>query len=457
AESIVLAVAGGAAGLGLAAALMAWVAAKAPAAVPNLSAMHLDWRVLGYALTLAVASVVMFGLLPSWHATAIHRQGIGTQRALLTVELALALAVLVSSGLLLRSLAAVRNVNPGFDPRGLLAVPVSTDCSGDACLAWTRSLLQHAQALPGVKAAAFVMQPPLEGFMWISHYYAVGASVPENTQPWTEMNFVTPGYFSVLGANLLSGREFADSDSAGGAKVAIVNRNLARKVWPRGRGVGNQLHLQGQWRTVVGVVQDLKQTALDQPVGPAAFLPYAQMPVQWGNLMLRTSGGGGATAAELRQSVGGAGSPTTVKAAEDMSALVDRTTAPRRFETDLLAGFGGLALMLAATGVYGVSAFAAAQRRCEFAIRAALGAQRRQLIELALRSSLAWIGMGVLAGLALGLVGGSLLRGLLFGVSRWDAVSFTGAALLLALLALLAAWLPAYRAARQDPAAELRR
>ncbi|MGH9417547.1 MAG: ADOP family duplicated permease, partial [Terriglobales bacterium] len=459
AESLVLAAMGGVAGAGLAAAVMRLVAARAPAGVPNLTGMRLDARVLGFTLIVTLASVVLFALAPTARvgqsARPVRRAPL---RGFLVAEVALALALAVSAGLLLRSLAATLAADPGFNPGHLFAAKVSTQCSGAGCEAWINAALAQAGSLAGAASAAAIMQPPLEGAMWTSQYYTRPAPMlPAGDQPWAEMNFATPGYFSVVGARLVAGRDFSSADGAGSAPVAIVNQALARRLWPAGRPVGRTLHVMGAWRTVVGEVADIKQDGLDQPARPEALLPFAQMPVKFATIMVRARAGArpAALSRRLHQALAGFGAAPGAQEATDMAAVAAATAGARRFETNLLTGFAGLALLLAAVGVYGVTSFRALERQRDTSIRLALGATPRALVWAAMGETGRWVAAGLALGLGLAAALAALMRTLLYGVGPWDPASFLLALAAVALAAALAALLPARRAAHHAPAALL--
>jgi len=473
-ESVLLSLLGGAAGVLLAFWTMHPLLMLAPRSIPNISGVELNTTVLFFTLGTAMFTGVLFGFAPGLHAVRLDlnrslkdntsaasvpaRQAFRSM--LLVGEIAVALVLVIGSGLLIRSLSATLKVNPGFNPEHLLAADlhVSGAQVNDAyILNFYGSLIERVRALPGVQSAAAVMQAPVESIHWTSPYMGEGQPErPPSERPWTAINMATTDYFWTMQTSLLEGRFFTDADNARAPLVVILNKTLAKRLWPNESAIGKRIHAQGEWRRVVGVVGDLKQYGLNIRAWPETFLPFEQMPVGFMTLVVRTS----ANPANLTHSVGDAvrsvDKEQSIVTAAPMTHYIEVSVEPQRFSAYLLSLLGLLALLLAAIGTYGVMAYNVAQRTHEIGVRMALGANPGDVLRLMIGrgAKLASVGIGI------GIVGALLLTRLiasqLFGVSSRDPLTFGAVAILLLGVALLACWIPARRAMKVDPMVALR-
>jgi putative ABC transport system permease protein len=476
AESTLLSLAGGAAGLLLAHWSLPPLLSMYPNNVPGLKEARLDWDVALFTLGVCLLSGALFGLAPMLQAARAGldssiKAGIGgnagrpgqrIRSAVFVAEIAIAIVLTVSAGLLLRSLAAVLDVDPGFRADHLLALDVVHSGGGQPSrnFKFFEDAIDRIAHEPGVESASAVMCPPLAGTLWTSPYVPAGETAPAAMQqPWTALNMVMPGYFQTMRMRLLEGRLFARGDDSRSTNVAIVNQRLARLVWPDGGAVGKRLHVKyaaGELLEVVGVIADVKQFGLDAPGGPEVYVPAAQMPVNFMTIVARTSLDPAALVRPTVAAIKAVEKGQPVARVTPMTELIAASVARRKFAAFLLGLFSALALVLAVVGVAGVMAYTVAQRTREFGIRMAMGAQPGQVSRLVLRHGLRLTGLGVAigAGAAWGLT--RLLASMLFHVKSHDPLTFALVAGLLTAFALAACLLPARRAARVDPMTALR-
>ncbi|HYL99827.1 MAG TPA: FtsX-like permease family protein, partial [Blastocatellia bacterium] len=312
--------------------------------------------------------------------------------------------------------------------------------------------------LPGVESASAVMCPPLEGIRWTSPYLSDNHdTTPPSQRPQTVLNMTEPSYFETMKIRLVEGRYFTAHDGSSSPLVVIINQALANRVWPGRSAIGRQLYVQENWREVVGVVGGTKQFGLEFRTMPEAFLPDAQLPVNFMTVVVRTSTDPRnmvKTLADTIQSVDGAQSvPAPYPVTEKLSEVLAR----RGFLTLLLASFGILGLALAAVGVFGVASYQVARQTQEIGVRMALGARRSSVVWLVLRKGLLRGFGGVVVGLAGALATTRLLSTVLFGVKPIDPVTFAGVVIVVLAVTAAACWIPALRASRVDPVLSLRR
>lgn len=493
AESLIAAVFGGAAGILLGVAGMRMLLAIQPGNIPRIvqngSDVPLDWRVALFALAISLAAAIASGFVPAWFAsrrdltvrlTGRGGQGESGRRRARTIivatEIALATMLLACSVLLVRSVAAIQRVDPGFDASGVLALQVAATESRYATTAAAAALADAGEralaALPGaVTAAATLTEVPLDGDSANLKIEVVGGA-PEASLlgSW---RIVTPDWFAVLRIPLVRGRLFSPLDRAGSEPVVVVNHALARRLFPQGDALNGRLLLgrgagpefKDAPRRIVGVVGDARQAGLNRDPRAAAYVPFAQLPdagaeffnrvsgrMTW---LVRTSDAHPALAALARERLRTAtGIP--VPSVRTMTEVARASTSRTRFEMWVMVVFGLSAVFLAALGVYGVAAVAVQQRTREIGIRLALGATgaaiRRNVINLGMAIAAGGVAIGVAGGLA----GAQLLAGFVFGISPRDGVAFAVAPAILLAIALAANWLPARRAMRIDPAITLR-
>ena len=484
AESLVLAAAGGALGVLVAAALHRWLLALAPADMPLAGEIRLSLPVLAFAALATLASTLAFGLVPALRLSrtdlqstirAAHDRGGGVRharlRALLLVgEVGLSLLLLVGAGLLVRSAQRLAVVDYGFRPDGLLTatatLPGARYDTLPRQLAYHAALMARVAALPGVTAVAGTSAPPAAGRGTTFSFAIEGrpSSNPSGREDPQQLRAVTPDYFRTLGVPLVRGRAFLAGDVAEAPPVAIVNEALARRHWPDGDAVGERISFAGAggpWLEIVGVVGDTRLASPDQPPAPALYIPYAQKAwpwMTWLTLLVRAADDrrAEALAPAVRQAARELDAALPLSGLETVNRRYAATVAPRRFAMTLLVGFAGLALLLATIGIYGVLAYGVAQRRQEIGIRIALGAARGDVVLDVLRQALGLTVTGLLLGGVAALALAPVLRGLLYGVPPTDVVSNVAAGVVLLAVAAVAAWLPARRAATVDPVRAIR-
>ena len=474
-ESGIVAVLGTAAGLALLAAALPALSAALPADVPRIRELAVDARVLLFAGGAALLTTLLTGVLPALRAarpdlTSALRSGdqrsgrrTRTFSALVAIEVALALVLVAGAGLLLRSLSNVTAINPGFETTGLASArvhPIETRyATPESRIDLYRRIVEGATALPGVERAAAVSYLPLDADAgWIAlaiedHPVAPGAVA------WTaDQRVITPAYFHVMGVPLREGRAFDDRDGPSAPGAVVVNETMAERYWPGRSAVGRRIKpvWQTEWRTVVGVVADMRNRGLADAPADEIYLPYAQNPIGSMAVVARGALDPQQTANGIRGAVSAVDPQAPISAAGPVAAIVREAVADRRFLLQVLGAFAAIALGLGAIGIYGVTAYGVARRGREIGLRLALGATRREVI-----AGLAWGTAGsIVGGLALGLAGalaaGQLLRGLLYQASPSDPAVLGAVLMLLASTALAATVIPAFRATGVDPATALR-
>jgi putative ABC transport system permease protein len=487
-ESVLLASAGAAVGIGLAASGIHVLKAALPPDTPRLTEVSLDWQVLAFAAALAIVAAAAFGLAPAFHAARLtltdslksgSRGGSasgaqGVRRALVVGEVALAAMLVVASGVLIRSFWNLTHVNPGFRPERVLTLRVSpndTFCaSADRCIALHRALLDRLRALPGLTDAALINTLPLGGRI-AKHSVIVQDFVARRNQaePLLWLNVISPDYFRVMNIAMRRGRPFSDADGTGNAPVAIVTTATARRFWPDEDAVGKRIRLvgQGDWRTVVGVVADVRAYDLQRdvpewingmvyvPHGPTAVLEDGRLPGAM-TLVVGTPLDERSAESMVRQAIGSVNQETSVSEVRTMAGVVAQSVSTPRSTTLLFVVFAGLAVVLGVTGIYGVLSFLVSRRAREIGIRIALGAQRRDVLRLVVGEGATYTLLGIAIGLAGALALTRLMASELYGVSPTDPLVFGAMATLLFGVTLLACYVPARRAMRVDPLIALR-
>jgi putative ABC transport system permease protein len=489
-ESATLAVAGGAAGLLLAAYGTRALVAAAPPTLPRLDTIGLDLPVLWFTAAVSIFTGLLFGLAPAWYAAqpdlsrALTEGGRGGsagarrqrfRRGLVVTQIALALMLVVAAGLLVRSFERMRGVDPGFDPEGLLTArielsPVRYE-GNESIRAFFERLVARAEAIPGVGSAAVVKALPMaEPEIGDWSFLREGRfSVPPKQEDWklSYWQAVGPEYFETMRMPLLQGRGIEPGDRTGTPQVAVVNRTLARQAWPEEDPIGQRLLMGGGatdsvWRTVVGIVGDVRHRGLDADPRPEIYLPHAQFPAGTGTplrtmrVVLRTEGNPGALAAPLRAALAELDPDIPLTNLQTMEEALGAWAAERRLTMLVVAGFALLALALGAVGVYGVMAHLVTQRTREIGIRIALGAVPREILRLVLSQGVGLAVVGIAVGLLGALAASRLLTRLLFETEPTDLATFAGTAAALAVVAVAASLVPAVRAVRTDPVDALR-
>jgi putative ABC transport system permease protein len=472
-ESLLLALLGGGAGLLLAAWGARLLVRLAPAGTPRLEDVGLDAGTLAFALGLALAASLGFGLAPALRAfgagaTVASRtggrggtagRGQGRLRDLLVVgQIALALVLLVGAGLLGQSFLRLRRVDPGFRADHVLtlklALPPARYADPGAQARFFEELFRRLRAVPGVIAAGGITRLPLDTGWGSVAVAAEGGAVAGEEPPLAGVRQVTTGYFDALGIPLREGRGFRAADDERSHPVVLVNDTLARRFWPAGRAVGRHLRIgpPGEpWRDVVGVVRDVAFDSLASTPEPEVFVPHTQLPSDWFQLVVRAGGAPLGVAAGVRGAVRELDRDLPVADVRPLSEHVAESIAGPRFSAFLVASFALAALVLSATGVFALTAYTVASRTREIGIRMALGAQPGDLLRWIVGRAARLAAAGVALGLAAGALLARALASQLFGVTAVDLPTFAGGALFLSGVCLAASYLPARWAARRDP------
>jgi predicted permease len=485
-ESSALALAGGVAGLLLAAWAIRLIRRFAPENIPHLQLAHLNLRVLLFTLVVSLLTGIFFGLAPVLAAFRVslnntlkeggaqYGSGTGTRRAqkvLMVAEIALSFVLFIGAALLVKSFHQLTAIRPGFDPHGVLtanvALPLDQYQTPDQQRAFFELLVPQLRALPGVASAAATATVPLRGdTQMISMIQVEGQPAISPLManvPTARVNSVTPGYFSALHIPLIEGRLLDERDGVDAPKSVVVNQAFVRHFFEKENPIGKRFTAKfspgpedpPNW-TIVGVINDTKQRGLAAEVTPEVTAATSQWPRFMMTLVLRTSGDPASLVSAVRQQVSSLDKNIPVYAVQTMDDLFSAEVASQRFNASALAGFAGFAVLLAAVGIYGVVAYAVSQRTREMGVRIALGAGRgnvlRMILNQGFRLALIGVGLGLAASFALT----RLMTGLLFGVKPSDPQTFILVTAALLAVALAACWIPAQRATRVDPVVALR-
>jgi predicted permease len=487
AESLLLALGGGAVGLLFCLASVRWLVRLGSASVPRLHEIEVGPEVLLFTLVVSLVSGLVFGLAPAWRRSRPDLQSTLTQgrrgssaagglfsrrdalrRVLVGGEIGLSVVLLVAAGLLVRSFARVQQVPPGFNPRDVLTFELTMTgrryAEPPAVLETYRQLWQRLSSLPGVTAAGGVSALPLSQMMAWGPIAVEGRTpAPGEAFVNADIRVVAGDYFEAMQIPLVAGRRVDEHDTRDKPRVIVVDEALAEALWPgqdplgkRVRSGGFDANASTPWLTVVGVVGRIKQDRLDGESRIALYHPHTQYPTRAMNVTLRGQAGAFSLAAAVRGEVRGLDPELPVYGLRTMAERVDASLARRRFSMLLLSLFAGLALTLGTIGTYGVMAYQVSQGTRELGIRLALGASPRRLLAFVLREGMAVALLGVAAGLGTALALTRAMRALLFGVSAADPLTFLSVPSVLLLAALAACYLPARRAAAVDPATSLR-
>jgi macrolide transport system ATP-binding/permease protein len=442
-------------------------------------AMHLpgeiDWRVLALSAGVCLVTTLLLGLVPAMQTGKIDLAGAlkaessgvvgGRGRAwirsgLVLVQVSLSFVLLVGAGLLLQSLQRIRTTSPGFSTHGVLDTYVPLVSAGyDAARAqsFQDELLDRVKAMPGVESAAFGRLTPLGYGSFSSTTIAVdGYQPPPEEQPTVEYNEVGPDYFVTMGIPLVSGREFIRADDENGALVAVVNEAMAAKYWHGKNPIGERVQVKGRWMQVVGMAKDSKYESVREAPKPFFYVPLRQNFARGAGLYIRTPVSPEKMATALMREVHALDANLALYEVITLQEQVDRSTSPQQVAVTLVGVLGGLALLLAAIGLYGVMSYAVSQSTRELGLRMALGAGSSNLLRLVLSRGLVLTAGGVALGAAVALALTRLLGNLLYKVSPRDPLAFGSAFVIMTMAALAACFLPAWRATRTDPARALR-
>ncbi len=478
-ECLVLGLAGGALGVGLAFAGMRGLRAWLPADLPRVDEIGIDGRVLLFSLFASLSAAVLFGLAPAWHASGTNlsdslREGSsgagesgGKRRLrnlLVVAETALSFILLIGAGLLARSFLRLERVELGFDPTRLLtaglSLPRTQYSKPDQWIGFYRQLLERLKTQPEVEGAAAALPLPLSGGGLNFNFRIEGRS-EESAGSDLSANYtaVTSDYFRVLRVALLRGRLISESDAAASAKVCLVSSTFARRFFPGEDAVGRRLvfgFTDSVPREIVGVVGDVQRDGIGPPSRPEMYVPFVQDPWWASYIAVRTAGDPGRLASVVRREIRALDPTLPVADIQPMTQIVEQSVAQPRLRTTLLALFGATALLLAILGIYGVISYNVGRRTREVGIRVALGAQRADVLRLILRQGLGLTAAGLAAGLAGAVILTRHLASLLFGIRPIDPPTYLAVAIVLLAAGLLACWIPARRATRVDPVLALR-
>jgi putative ABC transport system permease protein len=482
-ESLLVAVLGGAVGV-----LLAWwgragIAALGPATLPRVAEVHLDWRVLGFSLGLSILCGFVVGLAPAlqaWRGApadalgATRGSSAGRSRnrrldVLAALQAALALMLAVGAGVLARSFARLERAEIGFDPSRVLVADLSLPAAryGNRALQNVAfgGMVDAARATGGIVDAAYLIGPPLNASR-------IGHTVLLEDRPHggnedgvgARVRPIIGDYFHLLGIPVLSGRALTPADNEGAQRVVVVNRRFSDEVWPGADPLGKRLAFRlGAdsliWRTVVGVVGDVRSTSVAEQDSRAVYLPYYQRDVDWesfGSLLIKTRGAPLEAYRTLQEAVWKVDPTVALENVGSMEQLLSRSVARQRFSADALGLFAVVALLIAMQGLYAVLTYTVALRQREIGIRVALGAERMRIVRLVLGRATLVAGIGLIAGLGGSLAFTAVLKNLLYETAPTDLVAYGIGASLLISTALVASWLPARRAAGVDPVVALR-
>jgi putative ABC transport system permease protein len=472
-ESVLLALIGGALGIGLAWWGIDLLVRAAPADLPLLGAVRLDGGVLGFALLISLSTGLIFGILPALrsagaqprealksgsYTTTESRRGVRVRDLLVAVEAALSAVLLITAGLLIGSFVRLTHVDKGFDIERVLTVRLSLPSTkytqNPQMAAFFERVLDRTRALPGVLSASFVSSLPLQGETWMDLVGPENDPRPLFERPMVNVRFVTPGYFQTLHIPFREGRTFDDSQRK--RKVAIVSQGTALRLWAGQSPLGRRMLHNEETVEVVGVTADIRSTSLDKNPVPIIYLPDWQRPRLAASLLVRTAMDPRGIAAAIRHAIRQVDADVPVPQMRTMQQVMSDSVAQRRFQMLLVMLFAAAALALAGFGIYGAVSYSVARRRQEMGIRMALGAAAAGLERMVLWQAIRPVAAGLAVGIAAALAAGRVLSSLLFQVSARDPATIGGVALVLLLVSAAAAVPPARKATHVDPMSALR-
>jgi putative ABC transport system permease protein len=476
-ESVLLALLGGVTGTLLAVWGLDLLRALGSTTVPRIAEANLDLRVLFVTLVVSVVTGILFGLIPALSSVkpelteALKEGGRGStsgvrrnrvRNALVIFEIALALVLLVGSGLLLKSFIRLQNVNPGFDPRNVLtmevSLPVAKYARGRPVADFYTELIRRVRAIPGVETVGLTSILPLSGTNSDSSFAIEGRDpFQSSAYPDEEIRAISPDYFKALKVPLLRGRFFDDRDNADAPQTTIVNEAFARKWFPNEDAVGKRITFSDprkpdiKWVTIVGTVGDMRHRGLDVEAKPEYYLPHGQNSYRGMILTVRSSQDPRSLTSSIRNELRRLDAELPAANVRTLEEVASESIAPRRLSVTLLGVFAAMALILASVGIYGVMSFLVVQRTHEIGVRMALGAQRSDVLRLVIGRAAKLVLFGTIAGLVLGVLSSQALRAMLYNVGAFDLATFVGVTLALCVVSLLASYIPAVRATRADP------
>jgi len=481
-ESLVYFALGGFAGLILGRWLLSSLLAIAPATIPRLDLVGIDARVLVFTSAVTLATGLVFGLIPAWTASrtditsALREGGHGAiagrsllRDALVVVQVATTVVLLVSCGLLLRSFHELQQVDAGFTAEKVMTMKIDLPTAKYGAIGqsdlkrvqFVNDLVKRIEALPGVASAAVVTTAPLSGGPTFIMRVESNANVTPSSAPVTRYRTITPDYFKVMGIALEKGRSFTAQDAPGAPRVVIVNRAFVKKFFPGvenplGKRVEVALDDPPRWAEIVGVVADVKIDSLEAETPVQAYEPYHEFSFNNITVVARSSRDAKALATAMRKEVLAIDPQQPVHTQKTMAQIVDDSLGQRYFSLLLVGAFAAVAMLLASIGLYGVISYGVARRTREFGVRLSIGASRRDIASMVVSQGSRLIGLGLAIGLLGAFFSARLLQSLLFGIGARDPFTFAGVMLLLGTVAVLACLIPALRAADVDPIVALR-
>ncbi|HTY41941.1 MAG TPA: ABC transporter permease [Thermoanaerobaculia bacterium] len=479
-ESLLLALGGSVLGLILAAWGVDLLKATAPVGIPRLSEVRVDGTVAGFALFVALLTGVVFGLAPAWQVsrtaladglrdrgTSATRRSGRLRNVLVAAELALSLVLVVGAALLLQSFSRLAHARLGFEPSNVfsfeLDLPDAKYPKDEDAAEFHDRLLEKLRRIPGVQSAASITGIPLTEERTMNLAFRVeGRTVDPSKTPSARYNSVSPDLFATLGIPIRRGRGIAASDTANHPPVVVISESMAKRYFPGQDPLGRRISLGGggttekDWRTIVGIAADIRDTSPGRDGDPQMYMPFAQRPLGGISFVLRSRRDPRSLATEARAAVASMDPEQAIYGVRTLDEVVGEALGQPRFRTLLLVLLGVVALLLASVGIYGVMAYSVSQRTQEIGIRMALGAGKGRVLRLVLGQALRLAAAAVATGLLAALAASRSLASLLYGVSATDPATFAGVAALLVAVAAFAAWIPARRAARVDPIAALR-
>jgi putative ABC transport system permease protein len=454
-----------------------------PQNIPRISTIQLDGVVLAFTLLVSLGTGIVFGLVPAWHGSHVdlnaslksggRTSGGGEHKgrlrnSLVMAEVALALVLLICSGLLIQSFARLGRVQPGLRTERLLTahvqLPEIAYPKNENIIAFFEQFLPRVRALPGVESASVIVPLPLSGSNMVTTFDDAEHPLPDGQQPGAPVRIIGTEYFQTMGIPLRQGRVFDSSDRFESAPVVIVNERFAQKFFPGQNAIGKRIKpgfsaddSGEKMREIVGVVGNVKHLALKNEDSPEMYLPQTQIPFNIMSLVVRTSiSDPSALTTAVRRELAAMDSSIPLTSIHVFDEYISRSLARPRFNALLLSIFAGTALVLTAIGIYGVMAYSVAQRTNEIGIRIALGAAKSSIFRLIVGQAMALVAVSVAFGLVGAFAATRLLNSLLYGVGASDPFTFVAIVLLVSIVAFLAAWLPARRASRVDPVVALR-
>jgi putative ABC transport system permease protein len=481
-ESVLLSVVGGAVGLLLAVWWSDLLVALGKDDIPRALHVGIDWRVLGFTLGVSLLTGLIFGLAPAHHSARGElvealkdgsrgtsdggRRG-GIRNLLVVSELAIAVVLLVVAGLLIQSLWRLRNVNSGLDPHNVLTFNVTlpeVKYNTDRQSQFFIDLKSRLETTPGVQTASTIYPLPLNGDRFVISFEIEGRPLAPKDHPSGEFFTTGVGYFRAMGIPIVKGRDFDDRDKHGSTPVVIVSETFARQIFPNEDPIGKRIkpgissieNERSMMREIVGVVGDVHNQDLSTAPKPAYYVPQTQVPFNQLVAVVKTNAEPHSMISAVTKDVAAMDADVPLFGIKSMEEYLSASVAAPRFNTTLLSIFAGVALVLTIVGLYGVMSYSVVQRTNEIGIRLALGAQSRDVLIMIIKQGSKLIVLGLVIGLAVAFAATRVISSLLFGVTTKDPFTFVAAAVLLAIVALLACYVPAWRATKVDPLEALR-